>query len=182
MDKNYVMSQDDLDYVMSTLDKSSVQSAFSVDDLIKAIEGFIKRAHREYMASVKIGLTSKNYNERKKAFENALDVMRENNIEVLEHRFYRKPSDIIYSLDQDIRTVFLIRTDDTPINESSNQDFRRLVIWVVTGKEGRLPKVSKAKDKEISSDRIARSKTKEKLDHIDSLKEEYYLNHEELWK
>ncbi|HIC12452.1 MAG TPA: hypothetical protein EYO75_03600 [Sulfurimonas sp.] len=166
MNKDYAMSQEDLDDVLSMLNKINLQSAFGKDTEVQYIRGLLKQYHVEYMASIQIGLTTKNHNERTKAFNNALNVMQENKIKVLEHQMNRKPFDVIYSLDYHIRIHHRIL----------DKDFRREVIKVISGQKLNLPTVSKAKDEEVTLQELEQQNTKTQLEDRDRYKEDHYLN------
>ena len=105
---------------------------------IQQVSDIVSKYKDEYDASIKIGLTSKNYAEREKAFYNAQSVMQENGINVLPASFNRKPSDIIYSMDFAIRRMGI-----------TDADFRRSLLWLLSDEDKRLPKVSDDKDEEI---------------------------------
>ena len=165
MSNDNVTPEEVLEHAFSELDHDTLIGAFGADNTLGFIRGLIKKFHEEYMASIKIGLTTKNYAERKKAFENALAVMKENGIEVLQHQFNRKPSDIVYSLDYRLRVHYKL-----------SKDFRRSAIWFVAGKESKLPRVSKHKDEEVALQEEGQSKTKSEIDDRDRYKEDYFLN------
>ena len=124
------MTKEDMDYIFKQIELSDWDSI--------VIPQTIQRYKKEYDASIAIGLTSKNYTEREKAFYNSTSVMEENNVDVLPASFMRKPSDIIYSCDHYIR-----------LKGIQDKDFRRSILWLVTGEDKKLPKVSDAKDKEV---------------------------------
>ncbi len=122
----------EIDYVLEEITVDN----YTRDRLINILQDF----KEEYEASIKIGLTSKNYTDRAIAYLNAAKVMRENGIEVYpELSFRRNPSDIAYSLDFAIRRMNI--TDIT---------FRKSMQYLLTGTElKRIFTVTDNRDEEI---------------------------------
>ena len=119
----------EVDYVMQQIELDSKTQKRLIDVLQDYKE--------EYDKSVKIGLTSKNYQDRLKAYRNASSVMRENGID--EMSFYRNPFDIAYSLDFAIRRL---NVEDIT--------FRKSMQYLLTGKElKRMFTITEEKDEEI---------------------------------
>ncbi len=122
----------EVDYVMQQIELDSKTQK----RLIDVLQGY----KEEYDKSVKIGLTSKNYQDRLKAYKNAASVMRENGIEVYdEMSFFRNPHDIAYSLDFAIRRL---NVEDIT--------FRKSMQYLLTGIElKRMFTVTEDRDEEI---------------------------------
>ena len=119
----------EVDYVMQQIELDTKTQKRLIDVLQDYKE--------EYDKSVKIGLTSKNYQDRLKAYRNASSVMRENGID--EMSFYRNPFDIAYSLDFAIRRL---NVEDIT--------FRKSMQYLLTGKElKRMFTITEEKDEEI---------------------------------
>ena len=152
MNKEYKISEDDLTYVLEQCPKLPIESAFGLELQKNHFGNKIKQYHKEYMASIEMGLTTKNYTEKEKAYYSALSIMKDNGIDILPAQFCRKPSDIAYSAD------FFFRKQGV-----EDKDFRRSVQYLVTGKEGRVPRVSDSKDKEIACQEEERAKTRDVL-------------------
>lgn len=168
------MNEDNLKFVLEQLDLNNLKSIAGPEEHLRYLAKEIRRYDREYQASIKIGLTSKNYADREAAYYNALDVMVENGIEILPSQFNRKPSDILYSVDYYFRR-----------NKIGDKDFRRSLLWLITGEDRKLPRVSKAKDKEVTKQELKIGKTKFKLERHARIVEDWYIEHyannEELW-